>query len=449
MRKHLIICLIITLIGNTAIKAQFCPISEYPEIGQPMPDFALKNVKYFNKTNVSLEDFRGKWLIVDFWSKYCPSCINAMPEVNRIEAEFKEKVQVILICCIWREGGEQQIYDRLRQKEQLDLPVAFDSLISDKFNIGGLPKYIIVDPSGIVRGITYHIESRDIKDFIDGRTPNLPSSYIGPTRPPKKFFDKTKPLLIDGNGGTDTSYAYRAVITRWSNGAYYQASMRSQLLATPNRIDITNFPLRYLYFYSFTGHDYAINYDDPDYRKFFPAVVIEVKDSLLFRYPIAENNTFSFSLTMPSLSDPEQNVDQFKTAMQNELKNYFGYNARLESKVVPCYKLVSMSNETLIRLKSKGGTTSRIDSKDLMTHTYTNVTMTEFVKSISKIHLGTGPIIVDSTNIHGNIDIKLENALYNIYDWDNLILALRRNGLDIQMGEIEMKVLVIGDRHFN
>jgi hypothetical protein len=41
----------------------------YPEVGKPCPDFTLNNVAYYSKKKVSLNDFKGKWLILDFWNK--------------------------------------------------------------------------------------------------------------------------------------------------------------------------------------------------------------------------------------------------------------------------------------------------------------------------------------------------------------------------------------------
>jgi hypothetical protein len=54
----------------------------YPEVGKPCPDFTLHNIEYYSKKEASVKDFRGKWLILDFWNKGCGACIASFPKIN-------------------------------------------------------------------------------------------------------------------------------------------------------------------------------------------------------------------------------------------------------------------------------------------------------------------------------------------------------------------------------
>src|SRR6186997_2923804 len=38
-----------------------------PVVGEAMPEFLLRNVEYYSKSEVTLDDFKGKWLMLDFW----------------------------------------------------------------------------------------------------------------------------------------------------------------------------------------------------------------------------------------------------------------------------------------------------------------------------------------------------------------------------------------------
>lgn len=45
---------------------------------------------------ISLEKFRGKPLIVNFWARWCPPCRKEIPELVRIQSEFGERGLVVL-----------------------------------------------------------------------------------------------------------------------------------------------------------------------------------------------------------------------------------------------------------------------------------------------------------------------------------------------------------------
>src|SRR5688572_9535860 len=72
-------------------------IRHYPEVGDANLEFALTNIRYFSKKEASLADFKGKWLIVDFWTRWCPACIASFPKVDELKKKFEGKVQFILV----------------------------------------------------------------------------------------------------------------------------------------------------------------------------------------------------------------------------------------------------------------------------------------------------------------------------------------------------------------
>ena len=62
------------------------------EEGKPAPDFTL--VDFDNKV-VKLSDFKGKPIFIDFWTKWCPFCIEEMAEIEKIHQEFGDQVVVL------------------------------------------------------------------------------------------------------------------------------------------------------------------------------------------------------------------------------------------------------------------------------------------------------------------------------------------------------------------
>ncbi|MBO9573661.1 MAG: redoxin domain-containing protein, partial [Chitinophagaceae bacterium] len=111
------------------------------EVGKPCPNFDLSEIQYYNKRKAVIDDFKGNWLVLDFWSRTCSSCIEKMPAVNNMQKRFGDTVKFMLVGYAGsklsspqyraRFGEEQQliktIYEKTRIKNKLDLSVVYDS----------------------------------------------------------------------------------------------------------------------------------------------------------------------------------------------------------------------------------------------------------------------------------------------------------------------------------
>lgn len=52
------------------------------------PDFTLPDL---NGNQVSLKDFRGQTVLLVFWGSRCPICLDEIPELEKIEEEYRDK----------------------------------------------------------------------------------------------------------------------------------------------------------------------------------------------------------------------------------------------------------------------------------------------------------------------------------------------------------------------
>jgi len=64
-----------------------------PASAEPAPDFQLRSI---NNKSVSLSDFKGQVVLIDFWATWCGPCKVAMPHIQRIFDENKENGFVVL-----------------------------------------------------------------------------------------------------------------------------------------------------------------------------------------------------------------------------------------------------------------------------------------------------------------------------------------------------------------
>ena len=63
-------------------------------IGEVAPDFAAKT---FDGQPIKLSDFRGKYVLLDFWSTTCPYCIKEMPDIKAIHETFGKDGRLVVI----------------------------------------------------------------------------------------------------------------------------------------------------------------------------------------------------------------------------------------------------------------------------------------------------------------------------------------------------------------
>jgi peroxiredoxin len=110
------------------------------------PDFTLVNPE--NK-KVSLKDFRGRLVFLNFWATWCTPCREEMPAMERLFQQFKDKGFVILAVSV-----KDSRKDALAFVKELKLtyPIALDpeGEVGLLYGAWGLPATYLIDPKGIV-----------------------------------------------------------------------------------------------------------------------------------------------------------------------------------------------------------------------------------------------------------------------------------------------------------
>lgn len=56
------------------------------------PDYAPRDYKGVEHR---LSDYRGKWVVMNFWATWCPPCLEEIPELAKFHAEHKDKDAVV------------------------------------------------------------------------------------------------------------------------------------------------------------------------------------------------------------------------------------------------------------------------------------------------------------------------------------------------------------------
>lgn len=123
-------------------------------VGNTAPDFTFKNTK---DQDVSLNSFKGKYVLVDFWASWCGPCRRENPNVVKAYEKYKAKNFTILGVSL--DGGENAkekwmeaiTKDGLTWEQVSDLK-GWESAAVKLYHINAVPANFLLDPSGKIIG---------------------------------------------------------------------------------------------------------------------------------------------------------------------------------------------------------------------------------------------------------------------------------------------------------
>lgn len=411
-------------------------------VGKKCPDFNLNDIYKYGKNTFKLSDCKGKWIILDFWSKTCSACIAGFPETNKLQQEFESQVQVILVG--YGEAGIpeaksdiKKLYSRLEKKENLNLVHSYDTALFKRFGIITCPSLIVVDPNGIIRYLPTEMKVEYMREILSGKALQLASWK-------ESDYNYKLPFLVNtsgsGNGGVDTSFLFRSILSKWHvNMPYYEyGTINGILKDSTNRVELLKADLATLYNYAYLGRR-IIELGDSLYGILSMTPVLEIRDSSIFSKPDwnTGDNFFCYSLMVPF----KESNGKVRKQMQSDLLSCFGYKAEVAVRKCKYWRL-RCSVIAKEKLKSTNST-EKIASFGLHQGFVAQyVTMKWLIHRIYTDNQGVGAII-DETGIDRPIDITLD---CNFTDWNDILLALKKSGLTLEESEKDMQVVVIKDK---
>jgi thiol-disulfide isomerase/thioredoxin len=116
------------------------------QIGQSAPKFKLPDL---SGQMVSLDQFKGKVVLLDFWATWCGPCRMTMPMLEKLQKEFPSSLVLLAI-------NLQEPRDVVRNyvKEQgINSRVLLDEPgdVGTLYGTGSIPMQVFIDKNGIVR----------------------------------------------------------------------------------------------------------------------------------------------------------------------------------------------------------------------------------------------------------------------------------------------------------
>lgn len=129
------------------------------EIGDLAPKFEGIG---FNGNSISLEQFKGNYVLLEFWASWCKSCRESNPRLRKLYKTYNDKGLEIISISI---DNDKDSWKKAIAKDSVNdwyhINIGRKGSIGVQYNIRYIPDYILIDKDGFIIGRT----SSNLKDL--------------------------------------------------------------------------------------------------------------------------------------------------------------------------------------------------------------------------------------------------------------------------------------------
>jgi thiol-disulfide isomerase/thioredoxin/outer membrane lipoprotein-sorting protein len=113
-------------------------------VGKPAPELEVTDIQ---ENPLSLSDLRGKTVLLDFWTTWCPPCLSDAPVLDSLYRKYGGKELMIIGISV---SEEREVVEKFLKSHPHGFPVVLTSEneMPRPYEIGTFPTYIVIAPDG-------------------------------------------------------------------------------------------------------------------------------------------------------------------------------------------------------------------------------------------------------------------------------------------------------------
>jgi peroxiredoxin len=134
------------------------------QVGQPAPSFSMKTI---DGKSTSLADFKGKYVLLDFWASWCMPCRQENPNVVKAYNRFKDKNFTILSVSLDKDPAawkQAVAADKLTWTHASELS-DFEGPTVRLYQVEAIPSSFIIDPAGKI--VAKNLRGEQLDEFLN------------------------------------------------------------------------------------------------------------------------------------------------------------------------------------------------------------------------------------------------------------------------------------------
>ncbi|MEB2778615.1 TlpA disulfide reductase family protein [Algoriphagus sp. D3-2-R+10] len=398
-------------------------------IGDQIPNgIEFSEVLHFDSDKLRLDDYRGKYVILEFWAPTCTASIASLPQMDRLAEKYGDRLQILPIT-FFKEEKVMEVIAGYQNLQSMNIPLVVNSSrLLEYFPHITIPHMVILDPQGKVVAIT------GLEDLTETNIDQLLATGEAPFRrkSDKRTQVPSSARLISGTPQLpNKNIWFQSAFTGYIPDVGGSLIQRFEAMS---EIRIMNMPLLYHYQLAYSGRD-LVDYfgrNRIELEGFDPEELWTKKRGRDYIDWMKEGtHVFGYELIAPP------SMDHYGL-MREDLKRFLPHiQANVEPRIKKVYALVLQKGQTFPKAVSEKQTYKTLSNGVKME----NYPLQGFVYHLNSLFMANSDMpVVNSTGIDYPIDLQLNAQLGSV---ESLRKALQQNGLDLIEREEEIPVLVL------
>ncbi|TBN04691.1 TlpA family protein disulfide reductase [Hyunsoonleella flava] len=97
-----------------------------------------------NGEGLNFRDTKGKVVLINFWATWCPPCIAEMPSMDKLYADYSNKIEFLFVS-----DEKQEVIKKFLNKNEYNFNVYKPvTKYPEVFDVGGIPRTFLIDTNG-------------------------------------------------------------------------------------------------------------------------------------------------------------------------------------------------------------------------------------------------------------------------------------------------------------
>lgn len=410
-----------TLCLNFSVNGQEVKSKNYQfstlKIGDKLPEelwrypFSTRNTNGQTQSS-SLQSYRGRLIILDFWATWCSACIANFYKGEQIQNSFPENVKVLAVST----ESDEKIYSFFNKSKSINKnwtslhTVTQDTILNYAFTHRLIPHYVWIKPDGTVLAFTSpdDLTIEKVRMALSERKSDFTI---------KADQDLTKPLFASDNIPLAKLSNY-SLLLKGSLVGTGSTTLVSKVDGRLNSFLYTNTSLLLLYNSCFAGIDSNFVEQQIKVRVKDSSSIIREKSSLTTKEWYRKNG-YSYNLVLPEMDSRSM----FKI-MLNDLNKTSGYQGQIIKRRQKCYVLTSKNRHQ--NFKYIGGEREQFSNSTMIR--LNKIPIRTLMEYLNSKYLFEYPV-VNETHYNGDVKFEMYGKIRDIKD---LKKQLSVNGLHLK-----------------